>query len=83
MTPPSRFRLDDLAAIADAVAAGEGLGWLPFWLVRERVREGALVELLPAQRVFLYDAYAIWLRTPHVPVRVRLAVEEPAQALME
>ena len=83
ITPPNRFRLDDLAAIADAVAAGEGLGWLPFWLVRERVREGALVELLPAQRGFLYDAYAIWLRTPHVPMRVRLAVEELAQALPE
>jgi len=83
ITPPNRFRLDDLAAIADAVAAGEGLGWLPFWLVRERIREGALVELLPAQRGFLYDAYAIWLRTPHVPMRVRLAVEELAQALPE
>ncbi|MCX5542788.1 hypothetical protein M3A49_25410 [Paraburkholderia sp. CNPSo 3076] len=67
--------------MADAVAAGEWLGWPPFWLVRERVREGALVELLPAQRGFLYDAYALWLRTPHVPMRVPLAVEELAQAL--
>ena len=83
ITPPNRIRLDDLAAIADAVAAGEGPGWLPFWLVREQVREGALVELLPAQRGFLYDAYAIWLRTPHVPMRVRLAVEELARALPE
>ncbi|WP_322028412.1 LysR family transcriptional regulator [Paraburkholderia sp. J76] len=83
ITPPHRFRLDDLAAIADAVAAGEGLGWLPFWLVRERVREGALVELLPVQRGFPYDAYAIWLRTPHVPMRVRLAMEELARALPE
>ncbi|TIP69552.1 MAG: LysR family transcriptional regulator, partial [Mesorhizobium sp.] len=33
--PVSRLRLDDLAAIADAAAAGMGLAWLPYWLVRE------------------------------------------------
>ncbi|TIU17861.1 MAG: LysR family transcriptional regulator, partial [Mesorhizobium sp.] len=64
--PVSRLRLDDLAAIADAAAAGMGLAWLPYWLVREHIQAGALVVLLPEQPGFLYDAYALWLQTPHL-----------------
>jgi DNA-binding transcriptional LysR family regulator len=79
--PVSRLRLDDLAAIADAAAAGMGLAWLPYWLVRERIQAGALIPLLPDQPGFLYDAYALWLQTPHFPLKVRLAVDALAAAL--
>jgi DNA-binding transcriptional LysR family regulator len=79
--PVSRLRLDDLAAIADAAAAGMGLAWLPYWLVRECIQAGALVVLLPEQPGFLYDAYALWLQTPHLPLKVRLAVDALAAAL--
>jgi DNA-binding transcriptional LysR family regulator len=79
--PVSRLRLDDLAAIADAAAAGIGLAWLPYWLVRERIQAGTLVVLLPEQPGFLYDAYALWLQTPHLPLKVRLAVDALAAAL--
>jgi DNA-binding transcriptional LysR family regulator len=81
VTPVSRLRLDDLDAIADAAAAGMGLAWLPYWLVRERIQTGALVVLLPEQPGFLYDAYALWLQTPHLPLKVRLAVDALAAAL--
>lgn len=79
--PVSRLRFDDLAAIADAAAAGMGLAWLPYWLVRERIQAGALVPLLSDQPGFLYDAYALWLQTPHLPLKVRLAVDALAAAL--
>ncbi|MET3582307.1 DNA-binding transcriptional LysR family regulator [Mesorhizobium robiniae] len=79
--PVSRLRLDDLDAIADVAAAGMGLAWLPYWLVRERIQAGALVVLLPDQPGFLYDAYALWLQTPHLPLKVRLAVDALATAL--
>jgi len=81
VTPVSRLRLDDLDAIADAATTGMGLAWLPCWLVRDRVRAGALVRLLPDQPGFLYDAYALWLPTPHLPLKVRLAVDALAAAL--
>ncbi|NBJ11186.1 LysR family transcriptional regulator [Microvirga arsenatis] len=81
ITPKSRLRLDDLDAIADVVTAGMGLAWLPFWLVRERIQAGALVPLLPEQPSFLYDCYALWLQTPHMPRKIRLAVDALAAAL--
>ncbi|RWN68615.1 MAG: LysR family transcriptional regulator [Mesorhizobium sp.] len=79
--PVSRLRLDDLDAIADVAAAGMGLAWLPYWLVRERIQAGALVPLLPEQPGFLYDAYALWLQTSHLPLKVRLAVDALAAGL--
>lgn len=81
VTPPSRLRFDDLDAIADAATAGMGLAWLPYWLVRERIHAGALVPLLRDQPGFLYDAHALWLQTPHLPLRVRLAVDALAAQL--
>lgn len=79
--PAGRLRLDDLDAIADAAAEGMGLAWLPYWLVRERIQAGALVALLPDQPRYLYDCHALWLQTPHLPLKVRLAVDALAAAL--
>ncbi|GGE99107.1 LysR family transcriptional regulator [Aliidongia dinghuensis] len=81
VAPVSRWRLDDLDAIADVAATGIGLAWLPYWLVRERIEAGALVPLLPDQPGFLYDCHALWLQTPHLPLKVRLAVDALAAAL--
>jgi len=79
--PGGRLRLDDLDAIADAAVEGMGLAWLPWWLVRERIRAGALAALLPDQPRYLYDCHALWLQTPHLPLKVRLAVDALAAAL--
>ncbi|TIN02469.1 MAG: LysR family transcriptional regulator [Mesorhizobium sp.] len=79
--PTGRLRLDDLDAIADAAADGVGLAWLPWWLVRERIEAGVLLALLPDQPRYLYDCYALWLQTPHLPLKVRLAVDALAAAL--
>ncbi|MFM0653703.1 LysR family transcriptional regulator [Paraburkholderia sediminicola] len=81
VTPPNRLRLDDLDAIADAAAIGMGLAWLPYWLVRERIQTGGLLQVLPDQPEYLYDAYALWLQTPHLPLKVRLAVDALVEAL--
>jgi DNA-binding transcriptional LysR family regulator len=79
--PSGRLRLDDLDAIADAAVEGMGLAWLPWWLVRERIRAGTLMALLPDQPRYPYDCHALWLQTPHLPLKVRLAVDALAAAL--
>lgn len=79
--PRGRLRFDDLEAIAEAAAGGAGLAWLPSWLVRLKIETGALIDVLPNEPRFLYDVHALWLRTPHLPLRVRLAIDALAAAL--
>lgn len=79
--PRHRLRLDDLEAIADAAALGMGLAWLPSWLVRERLQAGALVELLEGEGRLPYDVHALWLQTPHLPPKIRVAIDALAAEL--
>lgn len=81
MTPPSRLRFDDLEAIADAAEAGYGLAWLPCWLIRDRVRAGVLVALLEEVPRLVFRTHALWPETPHLPLRVRFAIDALAKAL--
>ena len=81
VTPPSRLRFDDLEAIADAAEAGYGLAWLPCWLIRERVRTSALVALLENVPRLVFRTHALWPETPHLPLRVRFAIDALAEAL--
>jgi len=80
-TPPSRLRFDDLEAIADAAEAGHGLAWLPCWLIRGRVRAGTLALALEDAPRLVFKTNALWPQTPHLPLRVRLAIDALAQAL--
>lgn len=81
VTPRSRLRFDDLEAIADAAIAGMGLAWLPCWLVREHVRSGALVRLLPEIPTTAFHSHVLWLETPYLPLRIRLAIDALAAEL--
>jgi DNA-binding transcriptional LysR family regulator len=80
-TPSSRLRLDDLEAIADAAEAGHGLAWLPCWLIRDRVRSGLLVPLLGDVPRLVFKTHALWPVTPHLSLRVRLAINAIAAEL--
>lgn len=71
----SRLQLEDLEAIADAATAGLGLAWLPEWLVRERLRSGALASVLDDQPGATRAIHALWPSAPHMPLRLRLAVD--------
>lgn len=81
ITLNSRLRLDDLEGIADAATAGMGLAWLPSWLIRERVEAGMLVPLLQDEPGHVFENYAVWLRTPHLARKVRLAIDTLASEL--
>lgn len=81
VAPAHRLRFDDLEAIADAATEGARVAWLPSWLVRDRLEAGILEEVLPEQPGYLYDCYALWLPTPKLPPKLRLAVDALAATL--
>jgi len=75
----SRLQFDDLEVIAAAASAGLGFAWLPEWLVRERLRSGALISVMEDRVLTTMDVHALWPNALHMPMRLRLAVD----ALME
>ena len=81
VTLTSRLRSDDLSVIADAAVAGMGIAWLSYWLVRDRVRAGALVTLLDELPNATVETHALWPATQHLPLRVRLAIDTLASKL--
>lgn len=81
VTPPSSLRFDDVEAIADAAEEGHGLAWLPCWLIRERVRTGALVPLLENVPRLVFPTHALWPATPNLPLRIRFAIDALGAAL--
>lgn len=81
ITPPSRMRFDDLGAIRDAALDGHGLAWLPCWLIRDDVAARRLTTVLDHLPSHVFDTHALWPRTPHLPLRVRLAIDALAATL--
>ncbi|MBB4188260.1 DNA-binding transcriptional LysR family regulator [Sinorhizobium terangae] len=81
VTPKTRLRLDDLAAIADAAADGLGLAWLPCWLVRERVQRGELVRVLTDRPGQTFKAYAVWPQTQLMLPKLRVVIDKLAERL--
>ncbi|MDX3927085.1 MAG: LysR family transcriptional regulator [Shinella sp.] len=79
--PRSRLRLDDLASIADAAAEGRGLAWLTCWLARDRLASGELVKVLTDMMPSVFEAHAVWLRSPVMLPKVRLAIDTLAREL--
>ena len=65
---------DDLGLLHDAVLAGAGLSVLPEYLVSDDLTSGALVRVLPHQRLPSFRAYAVLPSARHVPRRVRVLV---------
>lgn len=81
--PEARLCFDDLEAIADAAAKGMGLTWLPYWLVRDRILSGELVQVLESRPGLVIEAFALWPQSRHMPLRVRVAIDALVKGLPE
>ncbi|MBN3729602.1 LysR family transcriptional regulator [Burkholderia sp. Tr-20390] len=79
--PTSRLRFDDLEAIADAAVDGMGLAWIPYWLIRDRMRRGELVEIWGHRPTAVVEGYAVWPAAQYLPLRCRLAIDVLASEL--
>lgn len=81
IVPAARLMMDDFQAIYNAAIAGMGLAWLPYWLVRDALREGLLTELLPHCTATMFAVHAVWPRTPHLAPKIRLVIDRLLQQL--
>lgn len=81
VVPRARLQLDDLEAIADAACAGGGLAWMPCWLVRDRIAEGRLRQVLPSTQGFAFPSHVVWPKSPVMLPRTRLVIDRLAAEL--
>src|SRR5260370_12418050 len=75
ITPNAPHRLDDLETIAAFAKAGIGIAWLPPWLIKPDLDAGRLVPIFSDQLALKSDVSLVWLDTPHMARRVRLAID--------
>ncbi len=67
-------------AIAAAAAAGAGVALQPDFIAKPLIRQGSLVELLPAWRAAEFGVYAVYAPTPFVPAKSRAFMDHLAKA---
>jgi DNA-binding transcriptional LysR family regulator len=75
ISPMARITFDDLGAILEAIEADLAVGWLPRWMISDKLASDALVEILPESLGDGFPIYAVWPQSPVMPVRVRLAID--------
>ncbi|MBO1075054.1 LysR family transcriptional regulator [Roseomonas marmotae] len=69
------IRSDNGPAVVAAAKAGIGIALLPDWSIHRELADGRLVRLFASHTVshteFENGIYAVYLRTPHMPARLR------------
>jgi DNA-binding transcriptional LysR family regulator len=79
--PRGRFQCNSGHAVLDASLRGFGLCQLPDYYVREPIREGRLVSLLPDHRPPNTEVWAVYPQAGHVPAKVRMMIRHLRQGL--
>ena len=79
--PHASMQLNDMESAMDAVTLGLAVGWLPNWLIRDRVNNGSLVTLLSHETPLTFDIHLVWPAVEPLPLRVRLVIDTLAKQL--
>lgn len=75
------FRTDNTASLHAAVCQGLGIGYGPFWQIRELVDRGALEIVLPAFETPRFPIHAVFPPSGMAPAKTRLFADLLAQRL--
>ena len=76
---PVKHEICDFEMMVAAVKAGRGLAQLPFWLVGDDIRRGQLVTVLDGMSGGEMPVSMLWPRTPTLPAKIRVVIDELAR----
>jgi DNA-binding transcriptional LysR family regulator len=71
----SSIQADSALAKLHFLLADMGIGVLPEWVVREDLRQGKLVRLLPDYEMAQQGVFAVFPNTQHIPAKVRQFID--------
>lgn len=71
----SHVQADSALAKLHFLLADMGIGVLPEWVVRQDLRQGRLVRLLPDYTMAQQGVYAVFPNTRHIPAKVRQFID--------
>lgn len=75
LLPKARILLDGSLLTLSAVRAGQGIGLLPHWLVRDEIASGELVVVLGRHVAGHLPVHAVWPASPVMLPRLRVAID--------
>lgn len=74
-SPPARLLLEGSLLTLSAVRAGQGIGLLPHWLVRNEITDGVLVPVIASRVAGGLPVHAIWPAAHTMLPRLRVAID--------
>jgi DNA-binding transcriptional LysR family regulator len=79
--PPITMRTDDFSLIYHATLAGNGVSYLPEWMIADDLATGRLVTLLDQPRPPPMPIHAVYMSRRHLPSKLRTFIDHLAAAL--
>ena len=76
LIPPGRLLLGHGEAVLDAALAGQGLAYLPTWLVGAALARGELEMVLSDTTIDDIPAHALWPKTRDLAPKIRVVIDE-------
>ncbi|WP_324699531.1 LysR family transcriptional regulator [Novosphingobium sp. RL4] len=73
--PQAGLLLDGSLLTLAAIRAGQGLGLVPCWLVREEIARGELVSVLETHVAGHLPVHALWITAPVMLPRLRASID--------
>jgi DNA-binding transcriptional LysR family regulator len=78
--PRARLLLEGSLLTLSAIRSGQGLGLLPYWLVRDEISSGRLVSVLEDRIAGHLPVHAVWPAAPIMLLRLRVAIDAIVEA---
>ena len=80
--PKARLLLEGSLLTLSAIRSGEGIGLVPYWLVRAEIADGRLVSVLQGRIAGHLPVHAVWPAAPFLLPRLRAAIDAIVEAVV-